>query len=190
MTKPFVIKTNRLVLRHWKPEDLGPFAMLNADPLVREYFSSTLNRQESDRIAKLISDEIDKNGYGFWAISVPHVSDFVGFVGIRPVDFEAHFTPAVEIGWRLAHEFWGKGYATEGATAALKYGFQTLNLDEIVAFTAVANARSRNVMQKIGMHRLAEDDFDHPQLAVDDKLRRHVLYRIRRKDWEGKYDTR
>lgn len=135
-----------------------------------------MNRQESDRIAKLISDEIDKNGYGFWAISVPNVSDFVGFVGIRPVDFEAHFTPAIEIGWRLAHEFWEKGYATEGALAALAHGFQILKLDEIVAFTAVANARSRNVMEKIGMHRSADDDFDHPQLAVDDKLRRHVLY--------------
>lgn len=190
MMKEKVITTDRLILRQWRLEDLEPFARLNADPLVREYFSSTLNKQESDRVAKLISDEIDKNGYGFWAISVPHVSDFVGFVGIRPVDFESHFTPAVEIGWRLAHEFWGKGYATEGALAALKHGFQVLKLDEIVAFTAVANARSRNVMEKIGMHRSVDDDFDHPQLAVDDKLRRHVLYRIQRKDWESQYNTR
>jgi 3-dehydroquinate dehydratase/shikimate dehydrogenase len=183
--KEKVITTDRLILRQWRSEDLEPFARLNADPLVREYFSSTLNRQESDRIAKLISDEIDKNGYGFWALSVPHVSDFVGFVGIRPVDFESHFTPAVEMGWRLAHEFWGRGYATEGALAALKYGFQRLKLDEIVAFTAVANARSRNVMEKIYMHRSIDDDFDHPQLALDDPLRRHVLYRIRRTDWES-----
>ncbi len=184
MMKEKVITTNRLILRPWIPEDIEPFAKLNADPLVREYFSSILNRKESDHVAKFISDEIEKNGYGFWAVSAPQISDFIGFIGIRPVDFESHFTPAVEIGWRLAREFWGNGYATEGATAALKYGFQTLNLDEIVAFTAVANARSRNVMEKIGMHRSPEDDFDHPQLAVDDKLRRHVLYRIQRKEWE------
>lgn len=190
MTKSIVIKTERLILRQWIPEDLEPFARLNADPLVREYFSSILTKEKSDLSAKLISDEIDKNGYGFWAISVPNVSDFVGFVGIRPVDFESHFTPAVEIGWRLAHEFWGKGYATEGAIASLKYGFEMLNLDEIVAFTAVANARSRNVMEKIGMHRSVEDDFDHPQLNVNDKLKRHVLYRIKKQEWNNVYDTR
>jgi len=178
MSEENVIITDRLVLRQWVQEDLEPFAKLNADPLVREFFPNILTREQSDRYVEEIADEIEQLGYGVWAVSAPGVADFIGFIGLSPVDFNAHFTPAVEIGWRLAREFWGKGYATEGANAVLQYGFETLGLDEIVSFTAEGNLRSRKVMEKIGMHRTPEDDFDHPNVAVGHKLRRHVLYRI------------
>lgn len=178
-----IIKTKRLILRPWKEEDFAPFAKLNADPRVREYFPSIPSRKESDESARIISSEIEKNGFGFWAVSCPGVSDFIGFIGLAQVPFTAHFTPAVEIGWRLGFEFWGQGYATEGAQAALQYGFEKLNLDEIVSFTPVANKRSQNVMRKIGMHHASEDDFDHPNIHDGHPLRRHVLYRIQKKEF-------
>ncbi len=178
-----IIKTNRLILRPWKEEDFVPFAKLNADPRVREYFPSISSRKESDESARVISSEIEKKGFGLWAVSCPGVSDFIGFIGLTHVPFTAHFTPAVEIGWRLAHEFWGRGYATEGAEACLKYGFERLNLDEIVSFTTVSNERSQNVMRKIGMHHTKDDDFDHPKIAEGHPLRRHVLYRIQKTEF-------
>ena len=178
MSQEKIIKTDRLIFRQWLEKDLEPFAKLNADPLVREFFSSLLTREESDHQIKQFSEDIVKNGYGFWAVSAPGVSDFIGFIGLSPVNFESHFTPAVEIGWRLAHEFWGKGYATEGAKAVLKYGFEILQLDEIVALTAINNKRSRRVMEKIGMHHNPKDAFDHPRVPLNNKLRRQALYRI------------
>lgn len=180
MSHEKIIKTDRLIFRQWVEKDLKPFAELNADPLVREYFPSLLTREESDRQVKQFSEEISKNGYGFWAVSAPGVSDFIGFIGLSPVNFESYFTPAVEIGWRLAHEFWGKGYATEGAKAVLKYGFEILQLNEIVALTAINNTRSRRVMEKIGMHHNPKDDFDHPRAPLNNKLGRQALYRIQR----------
>jgi 3-dehydroquinate dehydratase/shikimate dehydrogenase len=182
MQKEEIIKTERLILRPWREEDLKSFAQLNKDPRVMEYFPSLLTRQESDRLAKEFAHFLEENGWGFWAVSAPEVADFIGFIGIEPVDFSSHFTPAVEIGWRLAHNFWGRGYATEGAQAALRYGFEKLNLKEIVSFTAVANQRSRNVMERIGMHHDPEDDFDHPKLPREHQLSRHVLYRIKVQD--------
>lgn len=178
MESPTIIKTERLILRNWRQEDFKPFGALNRDPLVREYFPSVLTQEESDKSAQIFLEEIEKNGYGFFAVSAPGFSEFIGFCGIRPVGFEAHFTPAVEIGWRLSREHWGKGYATEAALAVLKFGFQTFKLNEIVSFTAVENTRSRNVMEKIGMHRAVEDDFDHPFVPLGHKVRRQVLYRI------------
>lgn len=172
------IKTTRLLLRHWKNEDLEAFAKMNADPRVMEYFPSVLSRQESDDLAKRIIQRFEENGWGFWAVAVTGVADFIGFVGLNQPDFEAPFMPAVEIGWRIAYDFWGKGYATEAATAALEYGFETLNLDKIVAFTAEDNMRSRQVMEKIGMHRSPEEDFDHPKVSVEYSMRRQVLYRV------------
>ena len=172
------IKTKRLILRPWKQEDFEPFAQMNGDPRVMECFPSALTRAESDGYAQKFMDEIQSQGWGLWAVSVIGGADFIGFIGLRPVPFEASFTPAVEIGWRIAHEFWNQGYATEGASAAIKYGFETLHLKEIVSFTAVQNARSRRVMEKIGMHHDPKDDFDHPKLPEGHRLRRHVLYRI------------
>lgn len=181
------INTKRLILRPWTEEDLEPFAKLNADARVREYFPGLLSRQESDASVKLASEHIQKCGWGFWAASLFETGEFIGFIGLEDVYFSAPFNksaPAVEIGWRLAFDHWGKGYATEGALAALKYGYETLGLGEIVSFTAVANQRSRHVMEKIGMHHRPEDDFDHPKLAEGHPLRRHVLYRLEKNRWQ------
>lgn len=172
------IKTERLILRPWRKSDLEPFAKLNADTEVMEYFPSILSRKESDDLANRISSKLEEQGWGLWAVSIPDVADFIGFIGLSEPSFQADFTPAVEIGWRLAFDHWGKGYATEGAKAALEYGFKTLNFNEIVSFTAVQNMRSRRIMEKIGMHHDPKDDFDHPKLPEGHSLRRHVLYRI------------
>ncbi len=180
------ITTERLILRQWQPSDLPLFAQLNADPRVREYFPGLLSRQESDASVKLFSDHIQRCGWGFWAASLIQTDEFIGFIGLEDVYFSApfnKFNPAVQIGWRLAFDHWGKGYATEGAKAALKYGFNILNLEEIVSFTPVQNMRSQNVMKKIGMHHKPKDDFDHPKLSTGHPLSRHVLYRLAKKEW-------
>lgn len=186
-----VVQTKRLILRQWCEEDLEPFAQLNADSRVREYFPGLLSHQESDASVKLMSDHIQRCEWGFWAASLIQTGEFIGFIGLEDVYFKAPFnklTPAIEIGWRLAFNHWGKGYATEGALAALRYGYMTLNLEEIVSFTAVANQRSRHVMEKIGMHHNLEDDFDHPKLSEGHPLRRQVLYRLERKECQKKLD--
>lgn len=177
-----IIKTERLILRPWKKEDLKPFAMLNADKRVREYFPSLLTEKESDELALKIQKSIGEQGWGFWAASLIESDTFIGFIGLSPLDnsYPSHFAPGVEIGWRLAFDYWGKGFATEGAKACLEFGFNTLNLKEIVAFTAVENKRSRSVMEKLGMHHDPKDDFDHPKLPENHPLLRHVLYRIHR----------
>lgn len=146
-----------------------------------EYFPSVLNQKQSDQMVSSFQEKIEEKGYGLLAVSVPGVSDFIGFIGLNYVDFPAPFTPAVEVGWRLAFDFWGKGYATEGAKACLEYGFGVLKFEEIISFTAVQNLRSRAVMERIGMHRNPQDDFDHPKLPEGHALRRHVLYRKRPK---------
>ena len=178
MTLISTIKTERLILRPWKASDLEPFARLNADPRVMECFPAPLSREKSDDLAQLIQAKMSEQGWGFWAVEVPGVADFIGMIGLGHVPWDAHFTPAIEIGWRLLHEHWGKGYATEGARAALEFGFQTLKCDEIFAFTAVPNVRSRHVMEKLGMHTDPKDDFDHPKVPEGHSLKRQVLYRL------------
>ena len=178
------LKTKRLILRPWKETDLEPFAELNVDPRVMEFFPSPLSRQQSDDLAKRISTKMQEQGWGLWAVSIPNEADFIGFIGLAKTTFDAHFTPAVEVGWRLAFPYWGKGYATEGAKAALEYGFETLNLSEIVSFTPVQNTRSRRIMEKIGMHHDPTEDWDHPKIAEGHPLRRHVLYRISKQEWQ------
>ncbi len=182
------IKTERLILRPWRSEDLEPFAQLNADPRVMEYFPSTLSKEESDQMAKRMRARIEERGWGLWAVSVPGIAEFIGFIGLNDVDanFEAPFTPAIEIGWRLAYDYWGRGYAIEGAIACLRYGFEKLNLEEIVSFTAIQNRRSRSVMEKIGMHHNPKDDFDNPKLPEGHPLRHHVLYRLNTNEWKQK----
>jgi RimJ/RimL family protein N-acetyltransferase len=177
MPDPF-LRTDRLLLRPWREADLEPFAALNADPSVMEHFARPLDRPESDAFVARIMAHFAREGFGFWAVEVPGVAPLVGLVGLARPAFEAHFTPCVEIGWRLASKHWGKGYATEAARLALAYGFETGGLAEIVSFTTAANARSRAVMERIGMHRDPVDDFDHPSLPDGHPLRRHVLYRI------------
>lgn len=181
------LKTEHLTLRPWCEQDLEPFAKLNADPKVMEYFPATLSKAESDQLVGRIKTKMDEKGWGMWAVSVPGVAEFIGFIGLNTEDqisFPAPFTPAVEVGWRIAFEHWGKGYATEGAKAALAYGFETLNLGEIVSFTAVQNMRSRRVMERIGMHHDPRDDFDHPKLPEGHSLRKHVLYRLNQEEWQ------
>lgn len=181
------IRTKRLILRQWQKSDLEPFAKLNADPRVREYFPGTLSRGESDASVKLISNHIEKCHWGFWAASLLETGEFIGMIGLEDVSFSAPFnqlTPAVEIGWRLAFNHWGKGYATEGALASLQYAFESLKLNEVVSFTTLKNMRSRQVMERIGMHHDPKNDFDHPKLPEKHPLRRHVLYRINKIEWE------
>ena len=170
------LRTDRLRLRHWRPEDREPFAALNADPEVRRYFPSVLDRAESDAEADRHAAGLEERGWGLWAVEVVGGDPFVGYVGLAP----APFVDAVEIGWRLARSVWGRGYAPEGARAVLDHAFgPAVGLDELVSFTAVANAPSRRVMEKIGMTHDPADDFDHPRIAEGHPLRRHVLYRIR-----------
>jgi RimJ/RimL family protein N-acetyltransferase len=173
----FSIPTARLVLREWRDDDLPASAALNADPRVREFFPGTLTQAQSDAEAARIRQNIAKRGFSFWAIEVPGVAPFIGFTGLEVPGFTAHFTPCVEIGWRIAVPYWGQGYATEAANAALAYGFSKLGLKEIVAFTAAGNLRSRRVMARLGMTHNPADDFDHPRLDPGHGLRRHVLYR-------------
>jgi RimJ/RimL family protein N-acetyltransferase len=177
MSLPVEIRTERLWLRRWRDEDRAPFAAMNADPHVLEHFPATLSRQESDAAVDRITAHFDAHGFGLWAVEIPGVAPFAGFIGLCHPRFDAHFTPCVEVGWRLAAEHWSRGYATEGAQAALTFGFETLGLNEIVSFTVPANRRSRRVMEKIGMTHNPDDDFDHPLLPPGHALRRHVLYR-------------
>jgi RimJ/RimL family protein N-acetyltransferase len=178
---PSTIQTPRLLLRTWRDLDLPAFAALNADPRVMEFFPKTLDRSESDAMAARIQDHFARHGFGLWAVEVPGVADFIGFVGLSVPQFEAHFTPCVETGWRLAVGHWGKGYATEAARAVLDFGFHTLSLQEIVSFTVPVNRRSQAVMERIGMARNPLDDFDHPAVPEGHPLRRHVLYRTVRR---------
>jgi RimJ/RimL family protein N-acetyltransferase len=174
---PDGLTTERLVLRRWRPADWQPFAALNADARVMEYFPGVLSQQESDALAKYIDEHFERHGFGLWAVEVPGVAPFAGFIGLSVPRFEAHFTPSVEVGWRLAAAYWGCGYATEGARAALAFGFGELELREIVSFTVPENLRSRRVMEKIGMTRNPADDFAHPGVSGRSH---HVLYRLAR----------
>jgi RimJ/RimL family protein N-acetyltransferase len=178
MTLPREIRTERLRLRRWIPADRGPFAALNADPKVMEFLPAALSREDSDMFINRIEAHFDRHGFGLWAVEIPDAVPFAGFVGLSTPGFDAPFTPGVEIGWRLAAEHWGRGYATEGARAVLSFGFEMLTLDEIVSFTVPDNLRSRHVMERIGMAHNPADDFDHPVLPEGHRLRRHVLYRI------------
>lgn len=173
------LRTPRLVLRQWRDADLEPFAALNADPEVMRHFPSALTRAESDALALGARAHVSTCGWGLWAVEVRGDAPFIGFIGLAQPRFDAHFTPAVEVGWRLACEHWGSGYATEGARAAVSFAFEDLELDEIVSFTTAANDRSRRVMERLGMTHDPADDFDHPRLAPGHPQRRHVLYRLR-----------
>jgi ribosomal-protein-alanine N-acetyltransferase len=177
------VVTPRLILRRWRQADRPPFAAMNADPRVMEFFPETLSRAASDALADRADAHFADHGFGVWAIEVPGVVEFAGFCGLSVPRFQAHFMPCVEIGWRLAAELWGCGYATESARAVLAYGFDTLRLDEIVSFTTEDNLRSRRVMERIGMRHDPSDDFDHPGLPPGHPLRRHVLYRLGAGDW-------
>ena len=172
--------TDRLLLRRWREADREIFARINADPRVMEFYPAPLTREESDAMIDRYDGHFAQYGFGPWAGELRATNRLVGYIGVKYVRFEAAFTPAVEIGWRLAPEHWGSGLATEGAAAALQDGFGTVGLHEIVAFTTLANLRSQRVMDKLGMTHDPCDDFDHPQLPQGHPLLRHVLYRLRR----------
>jgi RimJ/RimL family protein N-acetyltransferase len=180
---PTTLTTGRLLLRHWRDDDRAPFAAMNADPRVMEHFLAPLSRLESDALIDEFEARFDPRGFGLWALERRDDGTFIGFTGLAAVPWEAHFTPAIEVGWRLAPEAWGHGYATEAAREAVRFGFEDAELDEIVSFTVPANVRSRAVMERLGMTHDPADDFDHPRLPVGHPLRRHVLYRIDRESW-------
>jgi RimJ/RimL family protein N-acetyltransferase len=169
------LRTPRLILRRWLPEDRVPFAAMNADPRVMQFFPAPLTPDESDNLLARIEAHFDQHGFGLWAVEVPGTASFAGFIGLSTPRFDAPFTPCVEIGWRLAARYWNLGFATEGARAALSYGFEVLKLNEILAFTVPDNVRSLRVMEKIGMAPIGE--FDHPLVSDGCRLKRHVLYR-------------
>jgi RimJ/RimL family protein N-acetyltransferase len=166
------LRTARLLLRPWRDEDVAAFDELNADPEVMEFL-----RVLPDWAARARA-HWETHGFGQWIVETPGTASFIGVVGLSAISYPAHFTPAVEIAWRLARAHWGLGYATEAARAALDYGFRELGLTEIVATTVPANRRSRQVMERLGMTRAPEDDFDHPRVP-EGPLKRHVLYRLR-----------
>ena len=178
------LSTPRLWLRQWRASDLEPFAALNADPLVMEFMDRCLGSAESDALARRSEAEIARQGWGLWATEVRESAAFIGFVGLHVPSFEAPFTPCVEVGWRLARASWGNGFATEAARECLRFAFESLLLEEVVSFTVPLNRRSRAVMERLGMWRDAAGDFDHPRLPAGHPLRRHVLYRLRRTDWQ------
>jgi ribosomal-protein-alanine N-acetyltransferase len=177
------VRTPRLLLRAWQLSDREPFAAMNADPEVMEHFPRPQSAAESNALVDRTERCWLERGFGLWAVERLDTADFIGFIGLAPVSFEAAFTPAVEVGWRLAAAHWGRGYATEGARAALGYGFGTLGLEEIVSFTAVGNRRSTAVMERLGMLRDHDADFDHPAVPVGHPVRAHLLYRLSRQRW-------
>ncbi len=173
------------MLRQWREEDLAPFAALNADPEVMRYFPAPLTRTQSDEFARFAQGMIAVHGWGLWAVEVRGGTPFIGFVGLGRPRFEAHFTPAIEIGWRLDRPHWGQGYATEAATAALTFAFEEPDCSEVVSFTSLVNEPSLRVMRRLGMSHDPADDFDHPAVP-DGPLRRHALYRISREQWRSR----
>lgn len=173
-----VLRTDRLLLRGWREEDRAPMAGINGDPRVMEFIGEPMTRERSDEFVDRIVARFESEGCGLWAVEVPGVSPLVGFVGLNRPTFEAPFLPATEIGWRLGTAYWGRGYASEAARAALAFAFGELALSEVVSFTTAGNARSRRVMERLGMSRDLAGDFDHPMLPTNHPLRAHVLYRI------------
>lgn len=173
-----ILTTQRLLIREWKESDVLPFAAMNADRQVMEYFPGILSWSETKDLLARIATHIKQHQFGLWAVELKNSGEFIGFIGLNIPQFSTHFTPCIEIGWRLAQSYWGKGLATEGAEAVLAYGFNQLKLAEIVSFTAKTNLRSRRVMEKLGFSYTESDDFNHPKLALSSSLSQHVLYRL------------
>jgi len=178
-----MLKTDRLLLRQWTQDDFLPFAEMCSDMDVMEFFPKPQTQNESYRMGQKIQSLINDRGWGFWAVEVPNQYKFVGFVGLHIPKDDMPFSPCVEVGWRLSKQYWGKGYATEAAKAALEYAFNILNLNEVVSFTTLANVRSVNVMKKIGMHNSGQN-FMHPDIAASHSQCEHVLYKISQSEWQ------
>lgn len=174
-----MLETDRLLLRRWQDSDREPFAAINADPRVMEFFPSTLTREESDQLIDSIESHFDNRGFGLFATENKADHALIGFIGLHVASFQAHFTPCVEIGWRIAAPYWGKGLATEGSREVIRFAFEWLKLESLVSFTVPENIASRRLMEKLGMTHDPKDDFDHPRLPPGHRLRRHVLYRLK-----------
>jgi RimJ/RimL family protein N-acetyltransferase len=178
-----MIETPRLILRPWRDSDLPLFAEQNADPVVMRFLIGPLSRAASDAYAEAAMQHLAETGYGKWAVEAPGIASFIGAAGLSRVRFEASFTPAVEVAWRLHRRYWGQGYATEAAQAAIEDGFSRVGLKEIVAITTLGNIPSIRVMERLGMTRTTE--FDHPLVPEGHRLRRHILYRLAREGGRG-----
>ncbi|MDF3048125.1 MAG: N-acetyltransferase [Candidatus Midichloriaceae bacterium] len=175
-----IIHTDRLILRPWREEDIMPFSSINKDLFVMEYMPNILTTEETALFMNKMVEHYIEYGFGVMALTLKDTQELVGYIGLKNVAFESHFTPAVEIAWRLGSQYWGKGFATEGAKACLDYGFNQIGLEEIVSFTVPDNIRSIKVMERIGMIRDVNGDFSHPKLPLNYKLSKHVLYRKER----------
>lgn len=175
------LETERLLLRQWRDADYPAFALMSSDAETMRYFPSVLTEEQSRSLADRCRALINQRGWGFWAVEVKASNEFAGFIGLHVPSADLPFSPCVEVGWRLARDFWGKGFATEGAQAALDFAFQELSLSEVVSFTALSNKRSEKLMQRLGMVR-DENTFDHPGLPEGHALRQHVLYRKKQPD--------
>lgn len=177
----YIFESSRLGFRMWKESDRELFTKMNGSKEVMRYFPKTLDSKETDDFLNRVQSHFEENGYGLWAVELKDTKEFIGFIGLLNATFEAHFTPCVEIGWRLDDKYWNKGYATEGAKACLEYGFKNLKLDTIYSFTAEINKPSENVMKKIGLKKVGE--FKHPKVGDGNPLKPHVLYKIDRKEF-------
>jgi len=182
MTEIIEIQTERLLLRQWRKEDLPEFAGITSDPVVMEFYPSILSSIESNTMAERLESLISERGWGFWAVEIKDGKSFIGFVGLHKPTYELPFTPCVEVGWLLAKECWGKGYATEAGKASMNVGFNELGLSEIYSFTSISNKRSRAVMKRLSMVNLNKN-FEHPKIPPGSSLRKHVLYKVDRKRW-------
>lgn len=183
-----ILNTERLILRTWEEEDVDAMAVIDQDPKVCEFLPGIGNRAATEAGVRKIMQHHKEHGYGLYAVELKSTHECIGWTGLAIPSFEAHFTPAVEIGWRLASEHWNKGYATEAAKAVLHYAFTKLNLNEIVSFTVVNNKASRRVMEKIGLHHDPEDDFNHPKIERTNPLCRHVLYRLMKEEYLSQHE--
>lgn len=178
-----IIETERLILRTWRKEDAATYFQINQNPKVIEFLRGSLTMEQVKDFILAVNSHGDKHGYTFWATCLKETGELMGFIGLKYTNWESHFTPAVGVGWRLGSQYWGKGFATEGAKASLEYGFKQCGLKEIISFTVPANFRSIRVMEKIGLKRDVYGDFAHPKLAVDHPLSQHILYRFRADDY-------
>ena len=177
------LETDRLLLRQWKEQDFLVFAELNSSPEVMEYFPGLLSKEQSDAMALKCQSLISRRGWGFWATEIKRSGEFIGFVGLHKPSAALPFSPCVEIGWRVHKRYWGNGYATEAAAAGLRHSFEVLSLKEVVSFTTVANARSRSVMERLGLENV-QQNFKHPDLHKGHALSEHVLYKMTRTQWQ------
>ena len=176
------METQRIILRQWKDEDYPKFAALNADLSVMEFFPKPLIHQESDDMADKIRSLLEQRGWGFWALELKGNGEFIGFTGLHIPTAKLPFSPCVEVGWRFAKRYWGFGYASEAASEALRFAFNSLKLDEVVSFATLRNLRSQSVMRKIGMANINQN-FLHPDIDSDSLLSEHVLFKINRSRW-------